>query len=94
MKILGHCVMDEMFWPLNFILLLSRRYILWSTKKELQLNIYFFQTECFKIYQEQRSLYQIHFKLNVFDNRWNLGKMSLNLNSSVYHMYKNCGLLC
>ena len=66
--------MDEMFWPLNFILLLSRRYILWSAKKELQLNIYFFQKECFKIYQEQRSLYQINFKMDVFDKRWNLWK--------------------
>ena len=74
MKILGHCIMDEMFWPLNFILLLSRRYILWSAKKELQLNIYFFQKECFKIYQEQRSLYQINFKMDVFDKRWNLWK--------------------
>ena len=74
MKILGYCIMDEMFWPLNFILLLSRTYILWSTKKELQLNIYLIQKECFKIYQEQRSLYQINFKMNVFNNRWNLWK--------------------
>ena len=73
MKILSHFVMDEMCWTSNFILLLSRKYILWSAKKELQLNIYFFfQKECLKIYQEQRSLYQINFKMNVFDKRWNL----------------------
>ena len=61
MKILGDCVMDEILRLLKFILLLSRMYILWSAKKELQLNIYFFQKECFKIYQEQRSLYHINF---------------------------------
>ena len=56
MKILGHCVMDEMFWPLNFILLLSRRYILWSAKKELQLNIYFFKKSVLK-YIKNREVY-------------------------------------
>ena len=38
MKILGYVFMDQSFWPLSFVLLITRNYIHWCSKQNLDLN--------------------------------------------------------
>ena len=42
-KILGYTTYDENFWAINFILIVTRFYIYWSSKKKLYLNIFHLQ---------------------------------------------------
>ena len=42
-KILGYTTYDENFWAANFILMVTRFYIYWCSKKKLDLNIFYLQ---------------------------------------------------
>ena len=42
-KILGYITYDEKFWAANFILMVTRFYIYWCSKKKLDLNIFYLQ---------------------------------------------------
>ena len=68
MKILGYLVKDSNFWPVNFILLLTRRYIFWCSRKGYALNIFSLQLEVKQIYLEQQMLQNINQRGNYFDN--------------------------
>ena len=35
MKLHGYIITDQNFWPLNLILMITRKYIFWCTKKTL-----------------------------------------------------------
>ena len=41
LKILGHIVKDEHFWPLNMVLMTTRKYIFWCSRKGDKLNVFF-----------------------------------------------------
>ena len=45
MKLHGYLQNDQKFWPLNLILMITRKYIFWCAKKTYKLNIYFLQNE-------------------------------------------------
>ena len=62
MKYLGYFIYryDQNFWPLNLVLMTTRKYIFWCSKNGFKLNIYFLQKEVKKIYMEQETLSQIN----------------------------------
>ena len=55
-KILGYEQYDQHFWPLNFLLLISRQYIFSCAKNNYKPNIYFLQKKCEHIFNEQKRL--------------------------------------
>ena len=71
MKILGYLTIDQYFWPLNLILLVTRKYIFWCSKKNFKLNIYFLQSQVQQVYIEQETLSLINMKSDLFKKRWN-----------------------
>ena len=70
MKILGYTIFDPNFWPLNFILLLTRHYIYHCSVKETDLNIYSLQKEIKQKFEEQKQLSRINFRREKFDSIW------------------------
>ena len=72
MKSLGYCIKDENFWPMNFILMITRRYIFWCSRKGFMLDTYSLQRQIKKVFLEQKTLYQINFNSEVFNRRWTL----------------------
>ena len=40
MKLHGYIITDQNFWPLNLILMITRKYIFWCAKKDYKLNIF------------------------------------------------------
>ena len=45
MKLHGYLINDQKFWPLNLILMITRKYIFWCAKNNYKLNIFFLQKE-------------------------------------------------
>ena len=70
MKLLGYLVKDESFWPLNFILMITRKYIFWCSKKGTN----FIQKEIKKCCLEQTTLSLINLQSDRFNKRWNIWK--------------------
>ena len=56
-KILGYEHYDQHFWPLNFLLLIFRKYIFLCAKNNYKPNIYFLQKMCEYKFNEQ-NVYQ------------------------------------
>ena len=69
-KTLGYFTQDEHFWPLNFILIVTRKYIFTCSKKENSLNIYHLQKMIKERFQEQESLCKINMRHCTFENNW------------------------
>ena len=70
MKIVGYTELDQHFWPLNFVLIVTRKYIFWCSKKDFPLDIYFLQKEIKRKFIEQETLYKIKGHGNIFNKRW------------------------
>ena len=70
MKILGYLIRDENFWPLNLVLIVTRRYIFWCSKNNFHLNIYFLQKEVRKTYDEQEALSKMNLQFDTFNRKW------------------------
>ena len=49
MKLHGYLLNDQKFWPLNLILMITRKYIFWCAKNKYKLNIHFLQKEIKKL---------------------------------------------
>ena len=69
-KILGYYKTDQNFWPLNFVILITKKYIYWCTCKEMNLDIYFLQKEFSRVFIEQKTLFRINLNQNNFDRKW------------------------
>ena len=78
MKILGYLIYDENFWPLNFVLLTTRKYIFHCSKNSGNINIYFLQREAKKIYLEQEALSRVKLKPDIFQRKWQIWKNIFN----------------
>ena len=78
-KTLGYFIQDEHFWPLNFILIVTRKYIFTCSKKENNLNIYHLQKMIKERFQEQESLCKVSMRHHTFENNWIVWK----------HIFKN-----
>ena len=70
MKILGYLIYDQFFWPINFILLLSRNYIFQTSRKNSHLNIFCLQKEFKRKFLEQKYLAETDTGINLFKTRW------------------------
>lgn len=70
-KILGYRKMDNNFWPVNFVILMTKKFIFKCAYKELSLNIYSLQNEVSKVFSEQKLISKINCKEN-FEKRWEL----------------------
>ena len=57
MKILGYLTFDMHFWPLNFLLLTTRKYIFWCVTNNYLPDIYFLQKEIKRRFIEQELLH-------------------------------------
>ena len=74
MKILGNIEPGPNFWPLNFILLVTRHYIFTRAKKFGKLNIYHLQSILKKIYSEQEALSKLENNNKFFEKIWSCWK--------------------
>ena len=70
MKILGYLINDQFFWPINFILLISRNYIFQTSRKNSHLNIFCLQKELKRKFLEQKYLAETDTGINLFKTRW------------------------
>ena len=52
MKLLGYDNADSFYWPLNFVILLTKKYIFDCARKGNRLNIYHLQSELKKVFLE------------------------------------------
>ena len=66
MKILGFLTYDKNFWPLNLILLVTRKYLYWCSRNDFKINIYYLQKEMKKMFIEQKCLNEIKYQNRVF----------------------------
>ena len=72
MKILGYLFRDVNFWPLNFVLLITRKYIFQCSKKRYPLNIFALQLEVKRNYIEQQMLQKINLMEQHYNRKWTL----------------------
>ena len=70
MKTLGYLETDNNFWPINLILMSTRKYIFWCSKNAKKPNMFYLQKEIKKIYYEQRILSILNCKPETFNKRW------------------------
>ena len=77
MKLHGYLLNDQKFWPLNLILMITRKYIFWCAKNNYKLNIFFLQKEIKITYLEQETLSLINSQSTQFERRWNIWKYIL-----------------
>ena len=71
LKILGYHKVDSNFWPVNFLILMTKICIYKCAYKELGLNIYSLKNVKVSLaFSEQKLISKINCKENVFDNKW------------------------
>ena len=70
MKILANIEPGPDFWPLNFILLVTKHYIFNRAKKFGKLNIYHLQSILKNIYTEQEALSKLENDNKFFEKIW------------------------
>ena len=70
MKILGYLTYDKNFWPLNLILLVTRKYLYWCSRNDFKINIYYLQKEMKKMFIEQKCLNEIKYQNREFSKKW------------------------
>ena len=68
--ILGYLTTDNKFWPLNFILTMTRQYIYNCSKKSHSLNFYELQKHIKHKYKEQKSLFALRLHEERFNRNW------------------------
>ena len=70
MKIVGYYNFDEYYWPLNFILLISKYYIYQNSKKEKCLDIFSLHNIIKEKFLEQKYISRINSTSKLFKKRW------------------------
>ena len=73
-KILGYTELDLNFWPLNFVLIMTRHYIFTRAKDCRQLNIYHLQKSIHKKYIDQEILSRLNNTSSSFQECWLIWK--------------------
>ena len=66
MKILGNIERNKDYWTINLVIVVTKKYIYWCSKKGFMLNIYFLQKEIRKIFDEQRALAKVNLNETCF----------------------------
>ena len=62
--------LDSIYWPLNFVILLTKRYIFTCTHQKIPLNIYSLQNEIKRIFSEQKLLFNVNLNETTICQRW------------------------
>ena len=66
----GYLVNDQFFWPINFILLISRNHIFQTSRKKCHPSIFFcLQKELKRKFLEQKYLAETDAGINLFQTR-------------------------
>ena len=73
-KLLGFHEMDHNYWPLNLVILSTKKYIFSCARKKLRLNIFNLQNEVARVFSEQKMLFDIKSQQIIFNKRWELWK--------------------
>lgn len=68
MKLLGYTEQDPNFWPMNFILIITRKYIFTKATDFGHLNIYYLQKLIHKKYTDQETLSKLNDKPSFQEN--------------------------
>ena len=68
-KILSYYQHDQNYWPINLILLTTKRYIFWCSQKNFRPRKYLLQTEIKKSFTEQKHLYEINSSISTFNKK-------------------------
>ena len=71
-KIIGYTQWDNQFWPLNFVLTMTRRYIFTCAKTERDPNIYCLQSIIKSKYYEQEMLAKVNNTFQKFKKNWSV----------------------
>ena len=74
MKLHGYIITDQNFWPLNLMLMITRKYIFWCAKKDYKLNIFFLQKEIKKYTWNKKTLSLINSQSDQLKKKWNFWK--------------------
>ena len=74
-KTLGYYILDEHFWPLNFVLLITRHYIFNCARNGHNFNIYQLQKINKSKYEEQKMLQTIENCGKNFERKWSVWQM-------------------
>ena len=72
MKLSGYLERNRNLFPLNFIILITKKYIYWCAKTDFKINIYFLQKEVELAFIEQKMLSKINSLETNFLNKWQL----------------------
>ena len=78
LKIFGYLIQDQNFCPLNFILLIARKYIFWCSQKKTDPEPDLLKTEIKMKYIKQEHLSRIMFSESEFSKKWKGWKHVLN----------------
>ena len=73
-KALGYPTQNEQFWPFDFILMITKQYILSCCKNKEKTNIFVLQQIAKQKIKEQKSLSNVNCQDQLFLKRWVLGK--------------------
>ena len=76
--IMGYQEVDENFWPLNFVLLITRYYIFNCSRNKSRLDIFFLQKIVKEKYHEQKMLSVLNGTSSLFNKRWSHWNMLFN----------------
>ena len=70
MKVLSHLTFDKKVWPLNSILIISKKYLYWFSRTDYKVNIYHLQKEMKQSFIEQKCLNEIKYQNKEFIKIW------------------------
>ena len=74
-KTLGYYILDEHFWPLNVVLLITRHYIFNCARNGHNFNVYQLQKIIKSKYEEQTMLQTIENCGKNFERKWSVWQM-------------------
>ena len=71
-KILCYTKQDKNFWPINFILMITRHYIFSCAQKRKKPNIFYLQNIIKARYEDHKTLSKLNSKNEIFSKKWQI----------------------
>ena len=71
-KVFGYLIQDQNFWPINFIILTTRKYIFWCSQKKKNPELGVLKKEIKNAYHEQLYVSKVNFSEEIFNKKWNI----------------------
>ena len=73
-KLFGYLIQNQHFWQINFILLITRKYIFRCSQKKTKPDMDMLKKEIKNAYDDQVYLSRVNFSESIFDKKWNKWK--------------------